>query len=144
VREILVVGPGYSTNIYKKQIVKFVNAHPSMGIFSWSMSYTYCLDHLGIEPTYWSFIDPHGALPVIDRMVSKGTYTKTIALLFDPVVTTSYKEQLQHIGTTQMGSCKKQYAKYVDKLYHLVLYFVVLQLSYVLSLDLNLYDKEHL
>tara|TARA_Y100000310_G_C20487878_1_gene717722 strand:- start:49 stop:942 length:894 start_codon:yes stop_codon:yes gene_type:complete len=94
-------------------------------IFSWSSSYNFCAEEIGIVPKYWSYIDPHSATGehsnVLQKMGDNKKHTRT--LVFSDIVTKTIYNQEQYIGGSELIDKSipleknRSYANYIKKLY---------------------------
>jgi hypothetical protein len=129
---IFVFGTAPSTRIMKESLSKHLK---DKDIFSWSSSYNFCVEEIGIVPKYWSYLDAYGAVMtssssagmplvnVLQKMGDNKKYTKT--LIFSDIVTKTHHNQEQYIGASRLVTSlvnrplvERVYSDYVSKLFH--------------------------
>ena len=98
----VVMSSGGALMRYKEELKKLYKA--KCKFFTFSNSFMFCVNELGIYPDYFAFIDPNSAMPSLEHICNNKEKIKTKVIFLDPLHTKlNYKEYQNWYGTTPVG-----------------------------------------
>ena len=104
-KKLVILGGGSGIERYKEDIKRF-DKRDDVEILTYSLSYMYCVNELGVHVDYHCFIDPVPFLPVHDYIKRNVDHMdiKTKFVFLDPLHTKcSYQDFIDFYGSTPLG-----------------------------------------